>query len=89
MRGPFPTTITAFQEQNNGESDYFVSVFDANGNPRYSTYLGGSGVEGPPAPNTFDDDSAPGNIVAVDAPAWSMSPASPIPPAAPERLNSR
>ena len=65
--GPFPTTITAFQPQNNGQSDYFVSVFDANGNLRYSTYLGGSGVEGPPAPTTFADDSAPGNIVAVDA----------------------
>ncbi|MFI5331671.1 MAG: hypothetical protein ACHQ2F_11685 [Desulfobaccales bacterium] len=65
--GPFPTTITAFQAQNNGQSDYFVSVFDANGNLKYSTYLGGSGVEGPPAPFTFADDSAPGNIVAVDA----------------------
>ena len=30
--GPFPTTITAFQGQNNGQSDYFVTVFDANGN---------------------------------------------------------
>ena len=65
--GPFPTTITAFQPQNNGQSDYFVSVFDAHGDLKYSTYLGGSGVEGPPAPTTFADDSAPGNIVAVDA----------------------
>jgi len=65
--GPFPTSITAFQAKNNGQSDYFVSVFDANGNLKYSTYLGGSGVEGPPAPSTFADDSAPGNIVAVDA----------------------
>ena len=27
---PFPT-LNAFQKQNNGQSDYFVSVFDANG----------------------------------------------------------
>jgi hypothetical protein len=65
--GPFPTTDTAFQPQNNGQSDYFVTVFDANGNLRYSTYLGGSGVEGPPAPFTFAADSGPGNNVAVDA----------------------
>ena len=65
--GPFPTTITAFQGQNNGQSDYFVTVFDANGNLRYSTYLGGSGVEGTPPPNTFADDSNNGNNVAVDA----------------------
>ena len=43
--GPFPT-MNAFQGQNNGQSDYFVTVFDANGNLQYSTYLGGSGVEG-------------------------------------------
>jgi hypothetical protein len=64
--GPFPT-LNAFQEQNNGQSDYFVTVFDANGNQRYSTYLGGSGVEGPPSPTTFAADSGPGNNVAVDA----------------------
>ena len=65
--GPFPTTVTAFQMKNNGQSDYFVTVFDADGNPRYSTYLGGSGVEGTPPPNTFADDSNNGNNVAVDA----------------------
>jgi len=43
---PFPTTMNAYQPQNNGQSDYFVTVFDANGNITYSTYLGGSGVEG-------------------------------------------
>lgn len=65
--GPFPTTITAFQGRNNGHSDYFVTVFDANGYLRYSTYLGGSEVEGPPPPSTFADDSNNGNPVAVDA----------------------
>ena len=40
--GPFPTTPNAYQGQYNGNTDYFVTVFDANGNPTYSTYLGGS-----------------------------------------------
>jgi hypothetical protein len=61
----FPTTITAFQGRNNGQSDYFVTVFDANGNLRYSTYLGGSGVEGQLPP--YADDQNNGNCVAVDA----------------------
>ena len=86
--GPFPTTITAFQAQNNGQSDYFVSVFDANGNLKYSTCLGGSGVEGPPAPFTFADDNAPATSSRWMRPAWSMSPASPIPAAGPGRSNS-
>ncbi len=64
--GPFPT-MNAFQGQNNGQSDYFITVFDANGNLQYSTYLGGSGVEGPPPPATFTDDNNSGNAVAVDA----------------------
>lgn len=69
--GPFPTS-NAYQPQNNGQSDYFVTVFDANGNLQYSTYLGGSGIEGgvgvqPPQPITFTDDSNSGNSVAVDA----------------------
>ena len=38
--------MNAYQPQNNGQSDYFVTVFDANGNLQYSTYLGGSGIEG-------------------------------------------
>ena len=42
---PFPT-YNAYQPQNNGQSDYFVTVFNANGNLQYSTYLGGSGIEG-------------------------------------------
>ena len=67
--GPFPT-LNAYQPQNNGQSDYFVTVFDANGNLQYSTYLGGSGIEGgvnagPPV--SFTDDSNSGNGVAVDA----------------------
>jgi hypothetical protein len=63
--GPFPLK-NAFQPQNNGQSDYFVTVLDASGNLRYSTYLGGGGKEGDPtAP--FADDSSNGNNVAVDA----------------------
>ena len=64
-KGPFPT-LHAFQEKNNGESDYFVAVFDASGNLRYSTYLGGSDVEGVPE-SVFADDSNNGNNIAVDA----------------------
>jgi hypothetical protein len=64
--GPFPSK-NAFQAANNGESDYFVAVFDADGALLYSTYLGGSGVEGAPQPNTFTDDSNNGDSVAVDA----------------------
>jgi Beta-propeller repeat len=62
---PFPTTMNAFQGQNNGNSDYFVTVYDANGNITYSTYLGGSGVEGQLPP--YADDQNSGNCVAVDA----------------------
>jgi hypothetical protein len=62
---PFPV-LDAFQEHNHGESDYFVTVFDADGNIRYSTYLGGSGVEGTPG-SVFADDSNNGNNVATDA----------------------
>ena len=66
---PFPTSTTAYQTRNNGQSDYFVTVFDANGNLTYSTYLGGSGVEGPSANQStpFADDQNSGNCVAVDA----------------------
>ncbi|WP_428565476.1 MAG: hypothetical protein ACP59X_04440 [Solidesulfovibrio sp. DCME] len=64
--GAFPTK-NAFQAQNNGLSDYFLAVFDAQGGLRYATYLGGSGEEGTPQPNTFADDSNNGNNVAVDA----------------------
>ena len=59
---PFPTK-NAFQDKSNGESDYFVTVFDANGNLRYSTYLGGSGVDG----SGFTDDNSNGNNLAADA----------------------
>jgi hypothetical protein len=61
----FPT-MNAFQLDNNGQSDYFVSVFDAGGAMRYSTYLGGSGVEGTPNA-VFSDDNSNGNNIAVDA----------------------
>lgn len=69
--GSFPTTPNAFQSKNNGQSDYFVTVFDAKGKLQYSTYLGGSGVEGgvgkTPGQIIFNDDSNNGNCVAVDA----------------------
>jgi hypothetical protein len=61
----FPTTTNAYQGTYNGNTDYFVTVFDANGNRTYSTYYGGSGVEGQSAP--FADDQNNGNCVAVDA----------------------
>ena len=60
--GPFPTK-NAFQDHNNGKSDYFVTVLDANGNLRYSTYLGGSDVDG----SSFTDDNSNGNNVSVDS----------------------
>lgn len=60
---PFPT-LHAFQDQNNGQTDYFVTVFDADGNPRYSTYLGGSAVDGESDP--FSDDNTNGNNIAAD-----------------------
>ena len=63
-KGPFPT-MHAFQKENNGQSDYFVTVFDASGHVRYSTYLGGSGVEGTPG-SVFADNSSNGNNIAVD-----------------------
>jgi hypothetical protein len=63
---PFPT-MNPYQPQLAGKSDYFVTVFDGSGNMLYSTYLGGSGAEGTPQPNTFDYDSNNGNNVAVDA----------------------
>lgn len=62
--GPFPT-LNAFQDRNNGESDYFVAVFDANGGLRYATYLGGSGAENDGSP--YADDASNGNDLAVDA----------------------
>ncbi len=68
--GSFPT-LNAFQSQNNGQSDYFVSVFNANGKLQYSTYLGGSGMEGAvggtPGQIIFADNLNSGNCVAVAA----------------------
>ena len=60
--GPFPTK-NAFQDHNNGKSDYFVTVLDANGNLRYSTYLGGSDEDG----SSFTDDNSNGNNVSVES----------------------
>lgn len=60
---PFPT-LNAFQDTNDGgDADYFVSVFDQNGNLRYSTYFGGSGAEG----SGFVDNNSNGNNLAADA----------------------
>jgi hypothetical protein len=59
----FPT-LNGFQDQYHGNSDYFVTVFDANGAFRYSTYLGGRGVEGD---DNYTDDNSNGNNIAVDA----------------------
>ena len=62
-REPFPTK-NAFQEHNNGgDSDYFVTVFDADGHLLYSTYLGGSETDG----TGFTDDNSNGNNIAADA----------------------
>ncbi len=64
----FPT-MNACQGQYKGSSDYFVTVYDANGIMKYSTYLGGSGVEGQFANQStpYADDQNNGNCVAVDA----------------------
>lgn len=64
-QGPFPA-MNSFQAHNNGQSDYFVTVFDAGGAMRYSTYLGGSGLEGGPG-DVFVDDHNCGNNIAADA----------------------
>jgi hypothetical protein len=63
--GPFPT-LNPCQKDYNGQSDYFVTVFDGDGNVLYSTYFGGSGMEGE-APNNYTDDNSNGNNVSVDA----------------------
>jgi hypothetical protein len=60
---PFPT-LNGFQDEYHGDSDYFVTVFDANGKLRYSTYLGGCRVEGD---DNYTDDNSNGNNIAVDA----------------------
>ena len=63
---PVPSpTKHAFQDKYAGKADYFVSVFDANGALRYSSYLGGSDVEGSPG-NIYGDNGSNGNIIATD-----------------------
>jgi hypothetical protein len=60
---PFPT-MNAFQNTfAGGNADYFISVFDKDGNLRYSTYFGGSGTEG----SGFVDNNSNGNNLAADA----------------------
>ena len=44
----FPTTTAAFQTVHGGETDVFVTKLDPSGEVVYSTYLGGSGVDGAP-----------------------------------------
>jgi hypothetical protein len=64
----FPT-MNACQGQYQGNSDFFVTVYDANGIMNYSTYLGGSGVEGQLADSStpYADNANSGNCVSVDA----------------------
>ncbi len=58
----FPTTPAAFQTVHGGETDVFVTKLDPSGAVVYSTYLGGSGVDGAPGfvifgmAITVDDD---------------------------------
>ena len=75
----FPTP-NAYQPQNNGQSDYFVTVFDANGNLQYSTYLGGSGLEGgvavqPPSKSSFPMIATAATLSRWMRLVWSMLPA--------------
>ncbi|MFA6034659.1 MAG: hypothetical protein WC889_17300 [Myxococcota bacterium] len=63
--GPFPVK-NAFQSANNGNGDYFVAVFDKDGNLQYSTLLGGSEAEGE-AGVQFADNSSNGNNLAADS----------------------
>ncbi|MGA2404118.1 MAG: SBBP repeat-containing protein, partial [Syntrophobacteraceae bacterium] len=65
--GPFPTKNPFQAKYSGGGSDYFVTVFNGSGKVQYSTYLGGSGVEGTPGTATFDDDANNGNNIAADA----------------------
>ncbi len=64
--GTFPLANPFQPKYQGGASDYFVTVFDADGHMEYSTYLGGSGAEGT-STDTFADDSNNGNNIAVDA----------------------
>src|SRR6185436_19333928 len=64
--GPLPTKNAYQATYHGGLSDYFVAVFDSDGNLEYSTYLGGSAAEGE-APSQFDDNASNGNNLAVDS----------------------
>lgn len=59
----FPTLNPYQQNFAGGDADYFVTVFDKDGNVRYSTYFGGSGAEG----SGFVDNNSNGNNLAADA----------------------
>ena len=63
---PLPTKNAYQAAYHGGLSDYFVAVFDSDGNLEYSTYLGGSAAEGE-APSQFDDNTSNGNNLAVDS----------------------
>ena len=62
----FPTTSGAFQAQNAGGSDAFVTKLSPTGSLVYSTYLGGSGTPATSSsPGTSGDDF--GTAIAVDS----------------------
>lgn len=42
----FPVSTSAYQKNNNGDYDFFVTSFDSLGNLRSSTLFGGSGLDG-------------------------------------------
>ncbi|MGV8125376.1 MAG: SBBP repeat-containing protein [Candidatus Xenobiia bacterium LiM19] len=56
----------AYQSKPGGQIDAFLTVYDSAGTIRYSTYLGGAGIEGP-GDTAFADDSSNGNNLAVDS----------------------
>jgi len=53
------------QEKYGEHNDAFLTVYDAKGVMRYSTYLGGKNIEGPS--EQFTDNNSTGNNLAVDA----------------------
>lgn len=59
----FPTTASAFQKQNNGGFDAFLTRLAPDGSTLlYSTYIGGDANEGDGSP----DDICPGSLSCVD-----------------------
>lgn len=58
----FPTTNNAYQTQNGGGYDAFLSEFNSNGSLIYSTYLGGNNTD---SGNSVAIDNA-GNVYITD-----------------------